>query len=81
MRWLWELLLFMVLFDSFEHSTALINLKQFYYYFYHSENKGTDEDELLWNVCHEEVIYPRYLSENVKNVIFWVRLLLLNLLF
>lgn len=35
---------------------------------------GTDEDELLWNVCYEEVNYPRYLSENIKNLI----VLLLN---
>lgn len=24
---------------------------------------GTDEDELLWNVCNEEVYYPKYLTK------------------
>nr|XP_046912754.1 putative protein kinase C delta type homolog isoform X1 [Dermatophagoides farinae]XP_046912761.1 putative protein kinase C delta type homolog isoform X2 [Dermatophagoides farinae] len=30
---------------------------------------GTDEDELLWNVCNTEVHYPKFLSEQVKNLI------------
>ncbi|KAF7488238.1 Putative protein kinase C delta type -like protein [Sarcoptes scabiei] len=29
---------------------------------------GTDEDELLWNVCNTEVHYPKFLSEQVKNL-------------
>lgn len=34
---------------------------------------GTDEDELLWNVCNTEVHYPKFLSEQVKNLIVLVR--------
>ncbi|KAH9404777.1 hypothetical protein TYRP_000608 [Tyrophagus putrescentiae] len=30
---------------------------------------GTDEDELLWNVCHQDVHYPRHLSDNVRDLI------------
>ena len=33
---------------------------------------GTDEDELLWNVCHEEVHYPLYLSANIKSILVLV---------
>ncbi|XP_054168643.1 calcium-independent protein kinase C-like [Oppia nitens] len=35
---------------------------------------GTDEDELLWNVCNEEIFYPLYLSQNIKKIL----VLLLN---
>lgn len=34
--------------------------------------QGTDEDELLWNVCNQEVHYPRNMSTNVKNIIILV---------
>ena len=30
---------------------------------------GTDEDELLWNVCHEKVLYPKYISQECKSLI------------
>lgn len=30
---------------------------------------GTDEDELLWNVCHQDVHYPRFLSAAVRDLI------------
>lgn len=30
---------------------------------------GSDEDELLWNVCHEKVLYPKYLSTECKSLI------------
>lgn len=33
---------------------------------------GTDEDELLWNVCHQDVHYPRFLSDNVRDLIVLV---------
>ncbi|KAI1285991.1 putative protein kinase C delta type -like protein [Halotydeus destructor] len=26
---------------------------------------GSDEDELLWNICNEEVHYPKYLSKDI----------------
>ena len=29
---------------------------------------GTDEDELLWNICNEKVYYPKYLSQEVVDV-------------
>ena len=38
---------------------------------------GTDEDELLWNVCNTEVHYPKFLSEQVKNLIVLVSVLFL----
>lgn len=34
--------------------------------------QGTDEDELLWNVCNQEVHYPKFLSEHVKELIVQV---------
>ncbi len=38
---------------------------------------GTDEDELLWNVCHQDVHYPRHLSDNVRDLIVLVSVWLL----
>jgi novel protein kinase C delta type len=34
--------------------------------------KGTDEEELLWNVCYEEIKYPLYLSESIKSLLVLV---------
>lgn len=30
--------------------------------------QGADEDELLWNVCNTEVHYPKFLTEQMKNL-------------
>ncbi|RWS22827.1 protein kinase C-like 1 [Leptotrombidium deliense] len=30
---------------------------------------GTDEDELLWNVCYEKLVYPLFLSAVSKDLV------------
>ena len=30
---------------------------------------GTDEDELFWSICNEDVYYPRYLSVQAKEIL------------
>lgn len=30
---------------------------------------GADEDELLWNVCNEKIIFPLFLSKEAVHII------------